>query len=86
MAGYRTTRSNSKVAAQQSPITSPQQATQEKKKNKAKESKEDEMTARKFLIEEKVLQEGTGVTFQTLTRALSLTTQKHGTSAPPQPH
>jgi hypothetical protein len=83
MAGYRTTRSNSKVAAQQSPITSPQQATQEKKKNKAKESKEDEMTARKFLIEEKVLQEGTGVTFQTLTRALSLTTQKHGTSAPP---
>jgi hypothetical protein len=82
LANYRNTRSNTKAIAQQ-PLTSPQQATLEKKKLKAKESKEEEAEARKFLVtEEKVLNEGTDISTHSLIRALKLTTQKYSPTAP----
>ena len=81
LANYRT-RSSTKATTQQ-PSTSPQQATLEKKKTKTRDSKEEEADARKLLTEEKILPEGTGITHQSLTRALSLITQKHTATIPP---
>ena len=77
----RTTRSGAKLGLQQAGTT-PQAATLEKKKQKAKEAREAEAEARKTLIAEKVLPEGTDVTLQTLTRSLSLTISKHASSIP----
>jgi hypothetical protein len=77
----RVTRSVTKGASQGSGHTTPQQATLEKKKVKARESKE-EAAARKTLIEEKVLSEGTDITHQNITRTLTLIIQRHSQSAP----
>jgi hypothetical protein len=78
----RVTRSVTKGASQGSGHTNPQQATLEKKKVKARESKEEEAAARKTLIEEKVLSEGTDITHQNITRTLTLIIQRHSQSAP----
>ncbi|KAF8268521.1 hypothetical protein EI94DRAFT_1800348 [Lactarius quietus] len=79
-ANLRTTRSITKAGTQ--PNVSPQLATQEKKKAKAKEAKEVELEARKVLISEKCLSEDTPISHQTLLRALSIIMQKYNPSTP----
>jgi hypothetical protein len=79
----RVTRSTTKGGTQQTGTNTPQLATLEKKKAKARDSKETEEAARKTLIEEKVLNEGAEITHQSVTRALTVLTQKHAQSAPP---
>ncbi|KAF8261403.1 hypothetical protein EI94DRAFT_1705547 [Lactarius quietus] len=79
-AHLRTTRSITKAGAQSS--VSPQIATQEKKKAKAKEAKEVELKACKLLICEKCLSEDTPITHNTLLRTLSMILQKYTPSTP----
>ena len=78
----RVTRSAARSGTPQVGHSTPQLATLEKKKAKAKEGEEEKVTARKTLIEEKALSEGSEVTYQTITRALTLITQKHSQLAP----
>ena len=79
---FRVTRSTTKGGTLNTGHSTPQQATLEKKKAKAKEIREEETAARKILIDEKIINEGTELTHQTITRALTLTIQKHAQSAP----
>lgn len=76
----RATRSTTKLGLQ--PSATPQIATQEKKKAKAKEAKENKAEARKILMDEKVLNDRTGITLQTLTKVLLLIVQKYSTATP----
>lgn len=78
----RVTRSTTKGGTLNTGHSTPQQATLEKKKARAKEIREEEKAARKTLIDEKIISEGTELTHQIITRALALTIQKHTHSAP----
>ncbi|KAN0139123.1 hypothetical protein V8E53_003125 [Lactarius tabidus] len=75
---FRATRSNSKVATQQTSV-SPQAATLEKKKAKAKDL---ESEAHKLLIGEECLSDGAIITHHTIMHTLSLIIQKYSAAAP----
>ena len=80
-ANFRATRAATKAGALQTNVT-PQLATLEKKKTKAKEAKEVETEARKLLIGENCLNEENIITHPTLLRTLSLIIQKYSPTAP----
>ncbi|KAF8259341.1 hypothetical protein EI94DRAFT_1813487 [Lactarius quietus] len=79
-ANLRTTRFITKAGTQ--PNVSPQVATQEKKKAKAKEAEEVELKALKVLIGKKCLSEDTLISHQTLLWALVIIMQKYSPSTP----
>ena len=80
-ANLRTTRATTKASALQVNV-SPQLATLEKKKTKAKEAKEVEMEAHKLLTGKNCLNEETAIMHHTLLRTLALIIQKYSSTAP----
>ena len=78
----RVTRSNAKSGTLQASNPTPQLATLEKKKAKAKELEEEKMAACRTLVGKKFFSKGTEVTHQSITCALTLITQKHSQTAP----
>ncbi|KAF8260753.1 hypothetical protein EI94DRAFT_1706060 [Lactarius quietus] len=79
-ANLRATSSTTKASAQAS--VSPQVVTQEKKKAKAKETKELEVEACKILLGKKCLNEDTTITHQSLLCTTTLIIQKYSATAP----